>query len=68
MEEGNGLSPFAVPIETPSDLITMVEQYFKPPKRDTMGNSTVDADAAEDVDLLDEEDDVEEVSQSSNEE
>ena len=32
VEEGNGLSPFAVPIETPNDLITMVEQFFKPPK------------------------------------
>ena len=64
VEEGNGLSPFAIPIETPSDLIIMVEQFFKPPERDIWGNSTIDDDDAEDVDLLDEEDDVEELSQS----
>ena len=64
VEKGNGLSPFAVPIETPSDLLTMVEQFFKPPKRDNRGNSTIDDDDAEDGDLLDEGDDVEELSQS----
>ena len=41
VEEGNGLSPFAVPIETPSYLLTVVEQFFKPPKRDNRGNSTI---------------------------
>ena len=64
VEKENGLSPFAVPIETPSDLLTVVEQFFKPPKRDNRGNSTIDDDDAEDGDLLDEGDDVEELSQS----
>jgi len=67
VEEGNGLSPFAVAIEKPSDLLALVEQFFKPPKRDKRGNSTLDDDdVAEDVDLLEEEDLVEEVSQASN--
>ena len=69
VEEGNGLSPFAVTIDKPSDLLALVEQFFKPPKRDNRGNSTLaDEDVvAENVDPLDDEDDVEEICTSSNE-
>ena len=71
VEEGNGLSPFAVTIDKPSDLLALVEQFFKPPKRDNRGNSTLaDEDVvAENVDPLDVEDDVDvkEICTSSNE-
>ena len=33
-EEGNGLSPFAVDIDTPINLQSLMEDYFRPPKRD----------------------------------
>jgi len=66
VEEGNGLSPFAVAIESPSDIQALIDKFFKSPKRDKWRNSTLaDDDVAESVDL-DEEDDVEEVSQDIN--
>ena len=42
VEVGNGLSPFAVDIDTPSDLLALIDQFFKPPKRDMRGNTTLD--------------------------
>ena len=37
---GNGLSPFAVEIDTPSQLAKLIKQIFKPPKRDFRGTSS----------------------------
>ena len=34
VEEGHGLSPFALDMEDPSDLIEKITKFFKPPKRD----------------------------------
>jgi len=34
VEEGNGLSPFAIQIDTPHDLRKLVDQFFCPPRRD----------------------------------
>ena len=34
VEEGHGLSPFASGIDSPSDLIDKITEFFKPPKRD----------------------------------
>ena len=34
VEEGNGLSPFAVNIDTPGGLVRLVEKFFHPPRRD----------------------------------
>ena len=33
-EEGNGISPFAVNIDTPGDLVRLVKQFFHPLRRD----------------------------------
>jgi len=45
VEEGNGLSPFAVDISSPKDLLSLVETFFKPPKEETRGRSSeVDQD------------------------
>ena len=38
--DGNGLSPFAVDIETPVDLRQLIEQFFCTQKRDTRGNNS----------------------------
>jgi hypothetical protein len=42
VEAGNGLSPFAVTINTPSDLLGLLNQFFKAPKRDTRGRTRMD--------------------------
>ena len=34
VEEGNGLSPFAGDINTPEELLSLVKDFFRPPKRD----------------------------------
>jgi hypothetical protein len=43
--EGNGLSPFATSIDSPSDLRSMLNQFFRPPKRDTRGNTSMGLEA-----------------------
>ena len=59
------------PVDLPVPILNKpgVAQFFKPPKIDNRGNSTLaDEDVvAENVDPLDEEDDVEEICTSSNE-
>ena len=40
VEEGNGLSPFAVDISSPTNLLLLVETFFKPPKQETRGWSS----------------------------
>ena len=40
VEECNRLSPFAVDISSPKHLLTLVETFFKPPKRETRGRSS----------------------------
>jgi len=40
VEEGNGLSPFAVSIETPAELAGLVRGFFRPHKKDTRGLTT----------------------------
>ena len=37
VEEGNGLSPFDIKINTLGDLVRFVEQFFCPPRRFTRG-------------------------------
>ena len=34
VEEGNGLSPFAGDINTLEELLSLVKDFFHPPKRD----------------------------------
>ena len=55
--EGNGLSPFATDINTPSDLMVMVKQFFRPPKRDTRGIGTVVDDNTDDDSVVELDDD-----------
>ena len=50
VEEGNGLSPFAVGIDSPSDLVAMIEQFFRRPKADPRGKGTVIGDVDDDED------------------
>ena len=50
VEEGNGLSPFAVGIDSPSDLVAMIEQFFRRPKADPRGKDTVIGDVDDDED------------------
>ena len=38
VEEGNGLSPFSVYMDTPAELINIIEDFFQPPKRDIWNN------------------------------
>ena len=38
MDEGNGLSPFDVDMDIASDLINLIEDLFRPPKRDLWDN------------------------------
>ena len=33
MEEGNDLSPFTVDVDTPGDLIKIIQDFFCPPNR-----------------------------------
>ena len=40
VEDGNGLSPFAVSIETPAELAGLVRGFFRPHKKDTRGLTT----------------------------
>jgi hypothetical protein len=40
-EEGNGISPFAVAIKSPSELLALVNRFFRPPKRDKRGTSSL---------------------------
>ena len=37
VEEGNGISPFAVEIRSPAELGSLIQNFFKPPKRDPRG-------------------------------
>lgn len=51
--DGNGLSPFSVQIESPEQLMSMLTEYFKPPKRDPRDKepgSSVSPEVEEDVD------------------
>ena len=34
VKEGNGLSPFAGDINTPEERLSLVKDFFRPPKRD----------------------------------
>lgn len=43
--DGNGLSPFAVNIDTAEDLLILVEQFFRPPKRDPRDYGVGDVDS-----------------------
>jgi hypothetical protein len=57
--EGNGLTPFAASIDTTEELLEMVKEYFKPPKRDLRGLNDTDGDnAAEDVEYMSEDDEI----------
>ena len=47
VKAGNGQSTFAVDIDTPSELLALVNQFFKAPKRDTRGNSSVNEEDAD---------------------
>ena len=42
VDTDNGLSPLAVSIYTPSDLIGLLNQFFKAPKQDTRGRTRLD--------------------------
>ena len=49
MEEVNGLSPFSIEMDSPDDLINLIEDFILPPKRDLQdnpknGNSTNPSD------------------------
>jgi hypothetical protein len=60
--EGNGLTAFASHIETTDQLLQMVKDYFKPPKRDLRGISSITEVAnMEDVETNSDDDDVDEV-------
>ena len=64
-EEGNGLSPFTVDIDTPINLQSLMEDYFRPPKRDARDknpsqvqiNNNTGCDQEEDDENLDLEED-----------
>ena len=49
VEAGNGLSPFATDINSPSDLRVMIAQFFRAPRRDRRGNNNIDGDVPGDV-------------------
>ena len=40
IKAGNDLSPFAVDINTPSELLALVNPFFRPPMQDTRGNTS----------------------------
>eukprot|EP00956_Cyclotella_meneghiniana_P011701 scaffold16470_cov61-Cyclotella_meneghiniana.AAC.12 len=57
--EGNGLTVFASHIETTDQLLQMVKDYFKPPKRDLRGfPSITEVTNMEDVETNSDDDDV----------
>jgi hypothetical protein len=57
--DGNVLTPFAASIDTTEELLEMVKDYFKPPKRDLRGlNDRDEANAAEDVEYMSEDDEI----------
>ena len=64
--EGNGLTAFASHIETTDQLLQMVKDYFKPPKRDLRGfPSIVEVTNMEDVETDSDDDDVDEVNDNA---
>ena len=38
MEEGNGLSPFSVDMDSKADVMNIIEYFFRPPERDLWEN------------------------------
>lgn len=65
--EGNGLTPFASHIETTNQLLKMVKDYFKPPKRDLRGFTSInEVTNMEDVETFSDDDDGDEVNANVN--
>lgn len=59
VEDGNGLSPFAVDIGSPDALADIVKEYFKPPKSDPRDRSAANGgdDEEEEDEVVDSDDD-----------